>query len=136
MRGCGAEEIPSGVNRKEMYRLVNIVCYLIETQTYTVFPRTNKRQGAYLKFRLKGWAVIGRRALNPGGRLLSSPVGNQVIYLSPIIQFTHRVINKVAIETGFPCIPTIKDINRGGVGGGACLIFWPRGWALVFEELR
>ena len=38
-----------------------------------------------------------------GGRLLSSPVGNQA-YLSSIIQFTHRVINKEAIETGFPCL--------------------------------
>ena len=36
-----------------------------------------------------------------------SPVGHQA-YLSPILQFTHRVINKVAIGTGFPCIPTIN----------------------------
>ena len=49
----------------------------------------------------------GRRAVNRGGRLLISPVGNQA-YLSSIIQFTHRVINKEAIETGFPCFPTIK----------------------------
>ena len=60
---------------------------------------------------------MGRRALNRGGRLLSSPVGNQA-YLSSIIQFTHRVINKEAIETGFPCIPTIKNSDGGG-GGGA-----------------
>ena len=46
-----------------------------------------------------------------------SPVGHQA-YLSPILQFTHRVINKVAIETGFPCTPTIciKDSVGGGEG--------------------
>ena len=43
---------------------------------------------------------MGRGALNRGGRLLSSPVGNQA-YLSYIIQFTQRVIIKEAIETGF-----------------------------------
>ena len=25
--------------------------------------------------------------------------------LVPYIQFTHRVVNKVPMETGFPCIP-------------------------------
>ena len=28
--------MPSGVNRKEMYRLVNIVYYLIETQSTSI----------------------------------------------------------------------------------------------------
>ena len=59
----------------------------------------------------------GRKVLNRGGFFLSSPVGHQA-YLSPILQFTHRVINKVAIETGFPCTPTIciKDSDGGGEG--------------------
>ena len=34
---------------------------------------SNKCPGAYLKFRLNGGALIGRRALNRGGRLLSFP---------------------------------------------------------------
>ena len=50
-----------------------------------------------------------------GGPLLSSPVGNQA-QLSPILQVTHRVINKVAVETGFPCTPTI--CIKYSVGGG------------------
>lgn len=53
--------------------------------------------------------------LNRGGFFLSSPVGHQA-YLSPTLQLTHRVINKVAKETGFPCIPTIN--KRDGGGGG------------------
>ena len=59
----------------------------------------------------------GRLIQGGGGRLLSSPVGNQA-HLSPILQVTHRVINKVAIETGFPCTPTIciKDSDGGGEG--------------------
>ena len=44
-------------------------------------------------------------------------MGNQA-HLSPILQVTHRVINKVAIETDFPCTPTIciKDSVGGGEG--------------------
>ena len=34
---------------------------------------SNKRPGAYLKLQLKGGALIGRRALNRGGRSLSFP---------------------------------------------------------------
>jgi len=34
---------------------------------------SSKCPGAYLKFRLKGGALIGRRALNRGGRSLSFP---------------------------------------------------------------
>ena len=37
----------------------------------------------------------------------SFPVGNKA-YLSYIIQFALRVINRVAKETRLPCIPTIK----------------------------
>ena len=62
--------------------------------------------------------------LRGGGELLRSPV--VPLYLSPIIRFTHRVINKVAIETGFPCIPAIKESDEEGRGhlfeGGDCLI--------------
>ena len=60
----------------------------------------------------------GRKVLNRGEFFLSSPVGHQA-YLSPILQFTHRVINKVAIGTGFPCIPTI---NKRDGGEGLALI--------------
>ena len=80
--------------------------------------------------------LIGRRVFNRGGRLLPFPVGNQA-YLSSIIRFTRKVINKEAIETGFPCIPTIKKTDGGGKGahirGGVCLIFWPKRWALIRE---
>ena len=71
----------------------------------TVFPRKTARR--LLNISAERIGGYGRRAVNRGGRLLSSPVGNQA-YLSSIIQFTHRVINKDAIETGFPCFPTIK----------------------------
>ena len=42
-----------------------------------------------------------------------------------------KVISKVAIETGFPCIPTVKE-SEGGRGGGlfercACFTLWPKG---------
>ena len=51
-----------------------------------------------------------------------------------------KVINRVAIETGFPCITTIyrcKKVKeeRGGVRffgeGHLGLIFWPRGSLLI-----
>lgn len=58
--------------------------------------------GAYLKFRLKVWALNLK-----GAFIISFPVGNQA-YLSSIIQFALRVFNKVPIETSFSCIPTIK----------------------------
>lgn len=69
-----------------------------------------------------------------GGVLKSSPVGNQEYwYLSSIIQTTHRVINKVAIEMGFPCTcnPTIKESDGDGrrrrlIRRGPCLLIWPR----------
>ena len=40
----------------------------------------------------------------------------------------------MAIETGFPCIPIkkVKGEERGCLfEGDACLIIWPRGWALI-----
>ena len=62
------------------------------------------------------------------GRLLSSHVGDRA-YLSLILQFSHRVTNKVATETGFPVIQPLKKVTRDGKGalargggGGACLI--------------
>ena len=60
----------------------------------------------------------GRKVLNRGEFFLSFPVGHQA-YLSPILQFTHRIINKLAIGTGFPCIPTI---NKRDGGEGLALI--------------
>ena len=61
-----------------------------------------------------------------GGCVLSSPGGNQE-YLSFIIPLIHRVLNKVAIEKSFPCIPPIKKRwGLGGEGGGTysrgCLV--------------
>ena len=46
-----------------------------------------------------------------------------------------KVISKVAIETGFPCIPTVKE-SEGGRGGGlfercACFTLWPKGQVLI-----
>ena len=41
----------------------------------------------------------------------------------PILSYT------VAIETGFPCSPTILESK--GKGGGTYLMLWPRGWALI-----
>ena len=110
----------------------------------TVFPWISARR--LFKISAKRIGVYGKRALNRGGRLLSSPVGNQA-YLSYIIQFTHRVIIKEAIETGFPCIPRIKKWSgRGGEGStysreahvwyfglrGGCLLEGGR----LFEEVR
>ena len=42
----------------------------------------------------------------------------------------------MAIETGFPCIPTIEDSEGEGRGrvlerGTCSVIFWLRGWALI-----
>lgn len=43
------------------------------------------------------------------------------------------------METGFLCIDTYLESEGGGEGatirGGACLILWPRGWALVWREV-
>ena len=49
------------------------------------------------------------------GRLLSFQVGDQA-YLSLILQFTHRVTNKVTIETGFSVIQPLKKVTRDGKG--------------------
>ena len=65
------------------------------------------------------------RAHNRGCHLSSYSVCYQA-YLSPIIWFTHRVINKLAIETDFPWFPTIKESAEEWEGaliwGGASLI--------------
>jgi len=45
---------------------------------------SNKRPGAYLKFQLKRGALIGRRALNRGGRLLSFPFNKLQLYFGKI----------------------------------------------------
>ena len=41
----------------------------------------------------------------------------------------------MTIETGFPCITSIQESEREERGalirGGAYLLFWPRGWALI-----
>ena len=38
----------------------------------------------------------------------------------------------MVIETGIPCIPTIKESDGGEKGGGGCLIFWLSRWELIF----
>lgn len=89
---------------------MNALSYFVGGGRYnreiTVFPRKTARR--LFKISNKRIGAYGKRALNRGwGSLLSSPVGNQA-YLSYIVQFTHRVVNKEAIETGFPYFPTTK----------------------------
>ena len=57
-------------------------------------------------------------------------------HLSPILQFTHRVINKVAIETGFPCTPTICIKDSDGEGEGALVCCFGQGGGRLFGEIR
>ena len=61
-------------------------------------------------------------------------MGNQA-HLSPILQFTHRVINKVAIET-----ICIKDSDGGGEGALVCCFGQGGGRLLqrgrLFGEIR
>ena len=114
----------------------------------TVFPRVSARH--LIMMSAFGWALIGRSALSRGGLLwLSSPVGNQA-YLSSIVRFSQRVINIVAIETGFPCTLTIKKWWEKGRGGGGGAPVWYSGLrserlfgekrslerARLFEEIR
>lgn len=78
--------------------------------------------------------------LNPGGHLVSSPVRNQVTTLVPFYSLhSHRVIKKVAIETGFLSIPTTKESDKGGeeatFSRGTWLIFWPRGQVRIWGRV-
>ena len=50
------------------------------------------------------------------GHLSSFPVGVQAYLICSIVWFTDRVINKVEIETGFPCICTVQESDGGGEG--------------------
>ena len=96
-------------------RLLNVECVSGNLKLAIVFLNSissNKLLGAY-------WKEVTK---SRGERLLSSPVVNQA-YLSPIIQFTRRVINKAAIETDLTCIPSIKKSDGGGEGRGRLLIF-------------
>ena len=97
---------------------MNALSYFVGGGRYnreiTVFPRKTARR--LFKICNKRIGAYGKRALNRGwGSLLSSPVGNQA-YLSYIVQFTHRVVNKEAIETGFPYFPTTKKWWGGDRG--------------------
>ena len=69
---------------------------------------SNKHPGAYLKFRLKGGALIGRRALNRGGRLLSFPFNELYFILakSLIEKQNHNIIhvNVTSILMSFVCL--------------------------------
>lgn len=78
--------------------------------------------------------------LNPGGHLVSSPVRNQVTTLVPFYSLhSHRVIKKVAIETGFLSIPTTKESDKGGeeatFSRGTWLIFCPRGQVRIWGRV-
>ena len=55
-----------------------------------------QRRGAYWK-----------RALIKGGCLL-------FFYFGSAVGEALKVVNKVALETGFPCVPAIKERDEGG----------------------
>ena len=63
MRGCVAEEMPCWVNRKEMYRFLNIVYYLIEART-TSIPLGRALGRLFKIFGLKDGRLL------EGGRLI------------------------------------------------------------------
>ena len=97
-----------------MLHLRHKSCY--EHQTYIlnghiVFPRLS----ALFTISAKRMDAYWKEGTYSRGRLLSSPVGNHQAYLSST-RFPHRDINKVTIETGFSCIPTMK--KRIGEGRG------------------
>ena len=79
---------------------------------FTRNPNPNPNPGAFLKFRPKGGALIGRRALNRGGRLKR----NYQPVLIPLWLKLKKVMNKAEIETAFPCIPDIKKAREDGRG--------------------
>ena len=67
--------------------------------------------------------LIARKTLNQGGCLLSSPDGNQAYLYIPIIQFTHRVINKEEQEQVFQFLVSLLLKKVAGEGRGV-LIQW------------
>ena len=82
---------------------------------YWYHVSTSKHLGVF-KLRLKGWVLNGRRVLSRAGQ--GGAYYILLLYLCTLVllySVPNRVINKVAIETGFPCIPAIKENDgRGG----------------------
>ena len=83
--------------------------------------------GCLFKISAKCRALTGRRVLTK--KLLTC-------FDSFALESFSKVINKVAVETDFHCIPDYltKWGSKGEVEptrGGTCLILWPRGWAIV-----
>ena len=83
--------------------------------------------GCLFKISAKWRALTGRRALIK--KLLTCSD-------SFALESFSKVINKVAVETDFHCIPDyIRKWGSKGEGeptrGGTCLILWPSGWAIV-----
>ena len=89
----------------------------------------NKCLGAYLKFWLKGvGSLMGRRVLDQGGCWLFSCADSAIVE-------AYKVRNKVAMETSFPFIPTIKKVREIGgwlFNGFICLTLK---WALIWERV-
>ena len=57
------------------------------------------------------------------------------------VVYTWKVVNKVVVEKGFPCVPIICKSEGGEWGGGgegclfkrgACLTLWPSKWVLIW----
>ena len=48
-----------------------------------------------------------------------------------------KVINKVALETGFPCVPAIKERDEGVhlFKRDACFTLRSCGWALIWGKV-
>lgn len=83
----------------------------------------NKRLRAFLKFRLKGEALIGTRALNRGGHL------SRNYYWT----FTDPAVVKVGIKTGFLASLPFRKVGeeQNHFERGSCLLKWPDGWTLI-----
>ena len=83
----------------------------------------NKRLRAFLKFRLKGEALIGTRALNRGGHL------SRNYYWT----FTDPAVVKVGIKTGFLASLLFRKVGeeQNHFERGSCLLKCPDGWTLI-----
>lgn len=87
----------------------------------TIFPHTST------------WTLTWNCCLKEG-RLLE---GRCLLfsYTDSVVDEAWKFINKIAMETGYSCISTVRKV-RDDCGGhlferGACLTLWPRGWELT-----